>query len=136
MWQKIDGFSDYLISDKGLIYRISTKQLQDKAVVSLKNDTGLWLNKSTKKLKRDIFGSCDKLLIATPVIAGEQEMVFTDIAEAAIWLIQSKRAITAGRLAAFKTICTNIKHGIKQPELYPYIYGYSWRIEERSYSEY
>lgn len=133
MWQKISGFSDYLINEKGCIFRVSTKKIfEDASVVSLKADSGLWKNRSVAKLISDVFDIYDGGIVAEPIKPGETEKTFSSIKEAAEWLIATKQAITAGKLAAYQTVRTNIKRGISQPKLYPYVYGYSWRINERS----
>ena len=71
-------------------------------------------------------------IIAKPIRPCEPPMVFSSIKEAAKWLIKTKQAITAGRLAAYQTVRTNISRGISQPDLYPYVYGYAWKKIERS----
>lgn len=133
MWQRLSGFSDYMINEKGCIFRVSTKDLiEGKRVVSLKNDTGLWKNRAVSKLVSNVFDVYEGGIIAIPIKPGESKKLFSNIKEAAEWLIATKQAITAGKLAAYQTVRTNIKHGISQPELYPYVYGYTWKICERS----
>ena len=66
-------------------------------------------------------------IIAAPISKNEKYMLFNSLHDAATWLITNNKAITAGRLAAYQTVKTKIKQGINQPELYPFIYGFSWK---------
>ena len=127
MWQTISGFSDYIINEHGCIYRRSTHLVVDnKPVVSLKADSGEWRNKSVKKLVYDTFERYIGGIVAENM---NEKYHFKNIKEAAQWLIESKRALVMGNLAAYNTVRTNIKHGITQPGLYPLMYGYSWKVE-------
>ena len=60
------------------------------------------------------------------------EHEFKSIKEAAEWLIATNQATTGGRLAAYQTVRTNVNKSIVQPDIYPHMYGYSWREIERS----
>ena len=127
MWKTIKDFSDYVISDSGYVYRLSTGQLLDTRVVSLKRDDGIWRNKTVNSLLKSTFNKKHLYISAYPINDTTDEIYFSSIKEAALWLINTKQAITAGKLAAYQTVRTNIRNGIKQPELYPYVYGYIWK---------
>ena len=73
-----------------------------------------------------------KHLIATACNFRKTEYEFESIKEAAEWLLETKQAIVAGRLAAYQTVRTNINKSLVQPDLYPHMYGYIWREIERS----
>lgn len=127
MWQQISGFSDYLINEHGEIVRISTRTtLNDAAIVSMKSDSGRWCNRSRSKLLQTALG-ISKTSVVAESIKGGRVYTFSSIKEAAEWLMRTQQAITAGRLAAYQTVRTNIMHGITQPKLYPFVYGYSWK---------
>ncbi len=132
MWKVPSNFSEYLVSEDATIIRVSTGEviIHDGKNASLKSDDGTWKNRSIKKLLAETFEHPAQLVVATSVIDTDIKKSFANIAEAAKWLVETKQAITSGRLAAYHTIRTNIKNGINQPELYPFIYGYAWKVEE------
>ena len=130
MWHKISGFSDYLINENGCIFRKSTGKIYtDVHSIAMKNDDGKWTSMSISKLLIELFDVYGNRIVATPLNSFDSVQFFPSIKQAAVWLIENKKAITCGRIAAYQTVRTNIKHGIDQPELYPFVYGYSWKIK-------
>lgn len=69
-------------------------------------------------------------IIATDVYT-QEVIVFDNLKEAAQYLLRTKRAIAAGKAVTFFTTVKNIKNGIRQPTLYPNMYGFSWTMKER-----
>jgi len=70
----------------------------------------------------------EEIAIEATDIATKEVMHFDSIKEATQHILNSKRAIYAGRLVKDNTINKNIQNSIKQPSLYPYMYGYEWLL--------
>jgi hypothetical protein len=129
MWRRIKGFPDYVMTDIGMFYKISTGKtfVATNGKVSLKDADGIWRNRSVKRLLSENFNT----LVATPIYTGEP-VAFYDLRTAIKWLLDTKQATYAGKLVRYETIRRNILWSIQQPENYPSAYGYRWEIVERS----
>lgn len=70
-----------------------------------------------------------KLIIAKDARTDKVEYIGTTLEAAAQWVRETGRADCRGRIAAQRTVITNIKNCISQPKLYAQFYGFKWLMQ-------
>lgn len=70
-----------------------------------------------------------KVIIAKDVFTDKLAYKGASLEAAALWLRETGRADCRGRIAAQRTVITNIKHCIAQPKLYTQFYGLKWYLQ-------
>ena len=123
MYRTIDEFPNYMINEHAVILRKNPPAIidTDGGSVMLLGEDGKQYCRSAAKLCREAFSRIE----ATDMQGNIKQ--FKSTKEAAEYLHGLGTITYGGRLVCEAAIHRNIKYSLAQPDVYPLVYGYTWK---------